>query len=234
MNPIPKIVASISDTEVDPINLSKLNDADIIELRVDLFEDKTEVHIKETFAKAQSLFQKPIIGTVRDPSEGGAFRFDDRLQIYKLIAEHCQYIDIEIASEDLIREFAKDCNHMPSLKIIGSYHNFDQTPDEQGLETILERSTNLPIDITKIAVMAKDYDDLIKALHFANKNRHRQIIVISMGTIGLPSRVIGGLFGSLMTYGYITSNTAPGQMHISELRTLLKRLFKPNLSIGFY
>ncbi len=221
----PLIVASISDSDVEPSRVSQMAYADVIELRVDLFENNDLQHIKDTFQKARSLFGKPLLGTVRDPSEGGNRSFPDRPVVYELILDYCSYIDIELAFEELIKTF-KDRAHQKGARLIGSYHNFIKTPDEATLNTVFNKGVSLSVDIIKIAVMAKDREDLIRLLFFTHRKKGQDLITISMGNVGFPSRVIGGLFGSIMTYGYIGEKAAPGQIDLKELRELIVSIYK--------
>jgi len=221
----PLIVATISDTDVAPSKVSQMAYADVIELRVDLFEDSKSQHIKDAFQRARSLFGKPLLGTVRDPSEGGNRSFKDREIIYELIIEHCTYIDIELAFEGLINT-VKNMACQKGVKLIGSYHNFTKTPDNATLESILKKGKSLSTDIIKIAVMALDREDLIRLLLFTYRHRQQDLITISMGEYGFPSRVIGGLFGSLMTYGNIGLNAAPGQVEVTTLKALIDSIYK--------
>ncbi len=221
----PKIVASISDKEVDDSSTEILSLADVIELRVDLFTETDHDAIKETFSKASRIFNRPLLGTVRDPSEGGNRFFPDRQAIYELISNYCDYIDIELAFAPMIRALKDKGGRSPL--IIGSYHNFKGTPDEEVLHQLLKHALYLSVDITKISVMAECYEDLLRLLIFASKYRSQNIIVISMGERGFASRIIGGLFGSMMTYGHIGNSAAPGQAHIKELKEMIDRLFPP-------
>jgi 3-dehydroquinate dehydratase-1 len=76
----------------------------------------------------------------------------------------------------------------------------------------------------KIAVMAEDREDLIRLLTFTLRHRDEGIITMSMGDRGLPSRVFTPLFGSLITYGYVSHPSSPGQLSVSELMYIFRRL----------
>jgi len=45
-----------------------------------------------------------------------------------------------------------------------------------------------------------------------------------MGEKGKHSRVIAPVYGSVMTYGYVDTPTAPGQLKVDELKKILKML----------
>lgn len=220
----PLIVAPLSDTDIDTSILDIVSMADLIELRVDMFEKRGLSEIKNTFIDALNIFRKPIIGTVRDLSEGGLYKYEDRLSVYMTIAQLCVYIDIELSHEKLIQDFKR--NHKNSgSRIIGSYHNFVETPNTDKLKELLDKGLSLGVDIVKIAVTPNTLEDVSRLLAFTDNNRDRQIISISMGDLGRQSRISAGLYGSLMTYGYVVKKTASGQISIPELRREIDSLY---------
>lgn len=220
----PLIVASLTDTDVVKDTVEVVSFADIVELRVDMFELRNLKEIENTFIKAAGLFKKHIIGTVRDISEGGMFEFKDRLKVYLTIARYCSYVDIEIYHEDLIMAFKQNYK-VENIKIIASYHNFSETPDDLFLQELLKKSINIGANITKIAVLPNKPDDVERMLKFTETNSDKHIITLCMGELGRDSRVTSGLYGSLMTYGYVAQKTAPGQIYIPELRKEIDSLY---------
>lgn len=219
----PLIAGVLTDTDVLTINKDSLNPADLIEIRVDMFEDISSDHIENIFRAAKENFKKPIIATVRDVKEGGQKKIADRLGIYKAVIQLSDVIDVEIGSEDILTEIKKLCNTYRKL-LIGSYHNFEFTPDGGFLDGIVARGKELGVDIVKIAATARDREDLIRLMLLTQRHKETGIITMSMGDIGLPSRVFNPLFGSLITYGYITHPSAPGQLSVSELIYIFRRL----------
>ncbi len=220
---IPFIVGTLTDTDVITINRDMLHTADFIELRIDMFSESSIDHIVNIFKTIKQKAKKPLIATVRDIREGGQKEIPERLSIFKAVLPFSEIIDVEILSEDIITNIKKDCLEQKKI-LIGSYHNFESTPEEGYLEDILSKGKSLGADIVKIAVTANNRDDLINILTFTQKNKDRGIITICMGEIGLPSRVISPIFGSLMTYGYFLTPSAPGQLSVSELLYIMRRL----------
>jgi 3-dehydroquinate dehydratase-1 len=47
------------------------------------------------------------------------------------------------------------------------------------------------------------------------------LCMIAMGEVGRHLRAVAPLYGSVLTYGYVSEPTAPGQMSVSELRQAL-------------
>ena len=82
-------------------------------------------------------------------------------------------------------------------------------------------------DILKLAVMPKSAEDLLSLLRVcltAHRQASRPVVAISMGEIGLESRVCGEAFGSAMTFGCLDQASAPGQLAAGELARLLDAL----------
>jgi 3-dehydroquinate dehydratase type I len=220
---MPLIACAINDAEVMTVGEDCLNNADLIELRVDMFKDTEMKHIEEIFNIAKEKFKKSIIATVRDVKEGGQKELADRLDIYKTVIPLSDLIDIEINSEDAIVEVKKLCRNYKKI-LIGSYHNFEIMPDIEFLDNIFLKGKSLGADIIKIAVVANNNDDLTRLVTFTLKHRSEGLITMAMGDIGLPSRVINPIFGSLITYGYVNKPSAPGQLSIRELMDIFKLL----------
>lgn len=220
---IPHIAGVLTDTDVININHDVLNTADIIELRVDLFDKLSPEHIEMIFRLAKDKFKKPLIGTIRSIKEGGKKEVPDRLGLYRTIIPLSDLVDVEIGSDDIIAEVAKIC-HADKKLLIGSYHNFDSTPGDDILDEFVSKGKGLGADVVKIAVTAAGNDDMVRLAIFTNKHRNEGLITMSMGDRGLPSRIFSSLFGSLITYGYITHPSAPGQLSVSELLYIFRRL----------
>jgi 3-dehydroquinate dehydratase type I len=220
---IPLIAGVLTDTDVLTINKDSLNPADLIELRVDMFEDISLNHIENIFRVAKENFKKPIIATVRDVKEGGQKKIADRLGIYKAVIMFSDIIDVEIGNKDTmiaIKNLCKPCKKL----LIGSYHNFELTPDDNFLDGIVLQGKELGADIVKIAAMAKNREDLIRLAFLTHRHKDKGMITMSMGDMGLPSRIFNPICGSLITYGYINHPSAPGQLSASELLYIFRRL----------
>ncbi len=192
---------------------------EILEFRIDMFESIEISFIKGMLSKAKA-FGIPVIATFRSSSEGGMRNVDDalRAEVLSGILSDIDAVDLEIASEGLINRFR------PLLKregkpLIGSYHNFQETPEDSILEDIFLRAKKMDADIVKIALTGRTAEDLLRIMEWMIRHREEPIITILMGELGLISRFLFPLFGSLLTYGSLTRSSAPGQI---EARTILR------------
>lgn len=219
----PLIAGSLTDSDVATLENASLGAADIIELRIDMFEEITVRHVKSIFCKAVDKYKKPIIATIRSVAEGGKQEVPDRLSVFFNIINLADMIDIEISSTELMKDIRHLCDTHEKI-LIGSYHNFESTPDNNFLEDVFQKGKSLGADIVKIAVTGKSRQEMFRLTEFTLKHRDDGIVSISMGDIGLPSRICSPLCGSLITYGYVTQPTAPGQISISELVYIFRRL----------
>ncbi|MBF0329296.1 MAG: type I 3-dehydroquinate dehydratase [Nitrospirae bacterium] len=219
----PLIAGSLTDNDVITLENATVGAADILELRIDMFEDVAVKHVKNIFCKAVDKYKKPIIATIRSVAEGGRQEIADRLSIFSNIINLADIVDVEISSPELFKDLRHLCDTHEKI-VLGSYHNFEYTPDNSFLEDIFQKGKSLGADLVKIAVTGKSRQDMFRLTEFTLKHRDDGIVSISMGDIGLPSRICSPLCGSLITYGYVSQPTAPGQISISELVYIFRRL----------
>ena len=85
-------------------------------------------------------------------------------------------------------------------------------------------------DLPKIAVMPTCRQDVLTllsaTLEMAETYADRPIITMSMSGTGVISRLTGEFFGSALTFGAATKASAPGQIPVSELETVLSVIHK--------
>ena len=194
--------------------------ADMIELRLDLIEEADPILALRAVRAACKA--RPIIATARIRTEGGGFLGSEQERIGLLLqAEpHCDYLDIELMApgRDELLAAAK-------RPAIVSYHDFKGMPDQKRMDEIFSAMKEAGAAISKIAVTPQSLLDNIKILQFLQE-ADKPLCMIAMGTIGRHLRAVAPLYGSALTYGYITDSTAPGQMSLHDLclaRDLLEK-----------
>lgn len=220
---LPAIAVVLKDKDILSFSKEELNGADLIELRVDMFQDTENIeNIIKIFDLAQKKYDLPLLCTIRLPKEGGRKEVQNRLSIYEAVLHYCSFFDIEIFSEEVspLKELTRKAN----LSLIGSYHNFEYTPKLEELETVFDIGKKLGIDIIKIATMVNDKKDLETLLLLTLKHKEDKIIVLGMGHKGTPSRVINPVFGSLITYASLNEASAPGQLSLSDMLRIFRIL----------
>ena len=180
--------------------------AELFELRLDSLEEEPDV---EALVKASF---RPVIATCRSVAEGGAFAggaTERRRILSRAAAAGAAYLDAEAA--DL--ESLADRN---GAILIVSMHDFNSTPDD--LRDRVLKMADLPADWVKFAVMANKPSDNIRVFE-ALRDCPKPAIGIAMGDMGLPSRILGGRFGSRVTFGSLDKGkeSAPGQLTANVL-----------------
>jgi 3-dehydroquinate dehydratase type I len=219
----PLITGILTDRDYRQTDKNLLNAVDILELRVDMFASTAPANVRKTFMEVRELFNKPVIATVRATGEGGEKEVPNRLDIYRSIIPLSDVTDVEINSDSLFKEVRKLCTTFKKV-LIGSYHNFDETPGAATLEKIVKKGFDSGADLIKIALKANSRSDLLDLLSFALEKKSSRLIVISMGDKGLPSRILAPVIGSPITYGYINTPSAPGQFSVVDMLSMFRKL----------
>ena len=209
---------------------------DLVEWRIDSYENVEDVDDSLGVLKAlrEKIGNIPLIFTCRIDVEGGFKQIsaDIRLKLMQA-AIGCGLLDladVEMCNETAFIENIKDVAKRNGTRLIFSYHNFDQTPDEAFIFDKLVQAQEMGADIAKVAVMPKDYKDVLVLLSATLKARTEYlripIITMSMGPEGGVTRLAGGLFGSDLTFAIGKESSAPGQIPIGELRQAMTVLYE--------
>src|SRR5438105_6057439 len=92
------------------------------------------------------------------------------------------------------------------------------------METIVNRMTRIPADAYKIVTTARKPSDNIRVLAAAKSLPRQRMIVLAMGELGFPTRVLSPVFGGLFTYAAprLVDGTAAGQVSARFLRHLYR------------
>lgn len=234
----PKIIVPIVGvTKEDILNEAKTFDSipvDVVEWRVDWFEhifefDKVEDVLKDL---RNVLGNIPLLLTFRTKKEGGEKAIDTKdykeLNLRAAKTGYVDFIDVEIfTGDDVVREII-DGAHAAGVKVIASNHDFFKTPAKSDIIYRLRKMQDMGADIPKIAVMPQSRRDVLTLLcateEMVTDYADRPIITMSMAGTGVISRLCGEVFGSSMTFGAAKKASAPGQMGVNDLNTVLDLL----------
>lgn len=209
---------------------------DIIEWRADYFKYVCDlIKVKQALKILRSIIEDiPLIFTFRSSLEGGYIKAEDavRIEIIKQIiyTEEVDVVDIELISgKNNIKEI-KEAADKHNVRLILSYHNFYETPSVEFILDKIRQQILSGACIAKIAVMSKTEEDVLNLLSATLKARREMsdipLITMSMGSLGVISRIAGGIFGSDLTFGSGEKTSAPGQIPVGELRANMKVLYK--------
>lgn len=208
---------------------------DMAEWRTDMFCGQggvDEAAVLAMLAELKAMLSVPLLATFRTEDEGGACPLGDE-GYASLCACLCEsglidLLDVEAffrsgASKEIIAHA-----HACGVPVVASNHDFHATPPRKELvRRLLYMQDVLEADILKIAVMPRcraDVLTLLAATEEASSLARRPIISMSMGPLGVISRVCGQSFGSAATFGAAQKASAPGQMDVVALDTVLRAL----------
>jgi len=231
----PKIIVPIVGiTKEDIIEEAKTFDSipvDVVEWRADWFEGVFD------FAKVEDVLKDlrtvlgniPLLMTFRTSKEGGEKAIEPdayaELNIKAAQTGYVDLIDVEIFTGDEIVKKIIDGAHAAGVKVIASNHDFFKTPAKADIIYRLRKMQDMNADIPKIAVMPQNKKDVLTLLaateEMATNYADRPIITMSMAGTGVISRLCGEVFGSSMTFGAAKKASAPGQMGVNDLNTVL-------------
>lgn len=177
-------------------------ECDLVELRLDLIHDDEAIKNLER--------KKPVLFTCRRKRDGGAYGGSEKDRLSKIeyfFKLKPDYFDLE---DDLDPRFIeKMAKNYPDVKIIGSRHHMEDTPQN----IVFPENPNFYA--AKLACYAKSSIDALR-LMVALKNYGKRAIALSMGDRGAFTRVINVILGSYFTFaGDIASI---GQLSIFEMK----------------
>ena len=237
---VPKIAVSImgkDDSELcEEIRYLSNVKFDIVEWRVDFYRDVENIEsVKKTLSNIRKMLcNTPIIFTFRSKDEGGNKKISKDKYI-ELISEviktkEADLVDVELFAGDELVKNIVDLSHKNDVKVIVSNHDFLKTPSEEDILQRLSKMILLGADLPKIAVMPQNMNDVLTLLSATNKVKNqypdKSIITMSMGKMGMISRVAGEFFGSALTFGSVKEASAPGQIKSDDLEIILNLLHK--------
>lgn len=235
---MPKICAPIVGRNIEEISRQaeevKKAQPDMAEWRMDFLDGVEEEQIQnEALKRLQEVLEGlPLLCTFRTKAEGG--EKEVAVSTYQIINERAirselaDAIDVELfLPEETVQTLIAEAKKA-KVAVIGSNHDFQKTPDKQEIVSRLCRMQQMGMDIAKIAVMPQNEKDVRTLLEATAEMKEQYpqtpVITMSMGKMGVLSRMAGELFGSALTFGTVGQASAPGQIPVEELRKILEML----------
>ena len=249
----PKVAVSLNGTTHEEIiNQCKesMDSCDLFEWRVDYYLEKVEdierkLASDEVHAEIIRILDdidyvtngKPVLFTVRSKSQGGRGTLS-KAQVYDLnsLAAQSQLVkmvDVELFDDNNKLNKLEMTNHVDEIhsfgcKVVISFHDFKSMPRNEEIVNIVEVMRNFGADISKVAAFAhnkKDAVNMIKCSNALTQGDKGPVILIAMGKNGLITRVIGGQYGSVITFATLDEMTANGQMYVKTVNRLLDEYY---------
>ena len=237
---IPKICVPIVGITKEDIleeakNIKTIN-ADVVEWRVDWYEDIFNFDkVEETLVELRrELEDIPLLFTFRTSKEGGEKEIEvkEYVELNQKAAKtgNVDLVDVEAFTGDEAVKAVIEVAHAHGIKVVASNHDFHKTPSQEEIVSRLRKMQELGADIPKIAVMPQNKKDVLTLLaateEMVSEYADRPIITMSMAGTGVISRLCGEVFGSALTFGAAKKASAPGQMEVKDLETVLGLLHK--------
>ena len=233
----PKICVPLCDTTSESLVwgavLAKAAAADLVEWRVDYYEDAddTENVMRTAHSLHEALGNIPLLFTFRTKEEGGQREMNREayLRLNTEIARNqlADLVDIELACGDEKVETFVQKAHESEIKVLVSSHDFQRTPPKEAMLNRLVRMRNLGADLPKLAVMPRTWEDVLSLLSVTEEYVRRSdgpVVTMSMGKLGVISRISGAYTGCALTFGSVEKSSAPGQLGVQQLRDILRVL----------
>ncbi|MCD8364622.1 MAG: type I 3-dehydroquinate dehydratase [Clostridiales bacterium] len=205
----------------------------MIEWRVDCFAQiEQPEQVQAVLEEIRPLVKNTVmLFTIRTAKQGGNTALEEKkiLSLNEMAAKSgsVDLIDLEFFEatrpEREIRRFQR-----LGVRIIASHHDFHTTPDNRILHMLMEQMKQGGADIAKLAVMPNSVDDVLRLMKLTNDMKQRYptfpIITMSMGKSGVISRIAGETVGSCVTFGADGEGSAPGQLQMDTLGSILDAL----------
>lgn len=174
----------------------------------------------------------PLLFTLRTGSEGG--ERDVAPATYDAVLRSAigtglvDAVDVEMYTDPDLLGGLVDAAHDAGLVVVMSSHDFSGTPAQgEIVSRLLEQQEN-GADVVKFAAMPSSTEDVLTVLRATAEFRAGAglvpAITMSMGPLGVVSRLAGETFGSCVTFGSVGATSAPGQVPAVGLRAALELL----------
>lgn len=207
---------------------------DIVEWRIDFFDEALDAGAVLDAAGriVAELGGKPLLATFRTAGEGGAtpIAADQYVAINRVLVESglVDAIDVELFYERAAGDAIVHAARHAGVAVVMSNHDFQATPAKDELIARLRAMQNRGADIPKIAVMPTSPADVITLLDatqtMTSRYADRPVLTMSMGGLGVVTRLAGEVFGSCATFAMVGQASAPGQVPVEDLQPILRLL----------
>lgn len=176
----------------------------------------------------------PVIFTYRTRAEGGEGERDGLAYIRLLkTAVRAGFVAVDVELQTALSAFdgqEEACRQMirelqcGGGRVIVSAHFFKDTPEDTAMEELFDKMERLGADVAKLAVMPHGPGDVLRLMAASRKAADHlscPVITMSMGELGMLTRIGGALTGSAVTFASAGQVSAPGQLTVGQVRQAL-------------
>ena len=211
------MVAAGTSVEMAAGLRAALRETSTIELRLDWLRSDAERARFLRWLRMHCPRHAVLIATCRRREGGGLFRGNVQAELYWLAQARdagCLWCDLEIETLRKLPGQSLRSYFVPP-RVLLSAHDFGRTPP---LNRLIPARLRREADTIKIAAIARSIADSVSLLRFTRNTPNS--VVVSMGEIGLPARLLALREGSALAYAPVSAATAPGQVSLRELKHL--------------
>ena len=229
---VPVVAANADEIIAKVIDLAQRK-AEMIEWRVDCFADVQDPEqVRRILTQIKPYVSDTILlFTFRTRHQGGQGQLEEKKILYlnQLAAKSgaVDLVDLEFFEATRPEKEIRKLQRL-GVRVIASHHDFDATPDDRILHMLMDQMQQGGADVAKLAVMPHHADDVIRLLKLTNDTKQKYptlpVVTMSMGALGVISRICGEAFGSCITFGADGAVSAPGQMQMDTLAEILDAL----------
>ena len=140
-------------------------------------------------------------------------------QLLKAIEAGAKYVDLEVEAPPMMgRKIRQACQEYGTM-LIRSFHDFEGTPPEATLLSLLEKGRRFGGEVVKIVTTATCKADADRILALYREAEPGTLVAFCMGPEGRESRLEALKQGAPFTYACLTAEeaTAPGQWTAAEM-----------------
>lgn len=132
------------------------------------------------------------------------------------------YVDLDLREDINLRLELREILQKTSCRLILSYHNFQETPQNDYLSKIIIEAEEQGADLIKLACFIHHPHDNARLLSLIPAKK--PVVVCGMGPLGRITRLAALFCGSPFAYASWDENlaTAPGQIDYQTLQQLVK------------
>ena len=215
------IVAAITDSAIEKMERAA-SLADLVELRIDRIPG---ADLERLLAARRT----PVIVTNRRREEGGGFTGteEERVELLKkAVRLGADYVDIETATDSVLKSGLREMIVGTSTKLIVSWHDFSGTPSAEFLKAKLTACMADCPAVVKIVTQAGATADCLRLLELIPyaQRKDQAIVAFCMGRPGKISRIMAPLLGSVFSYAPLEQEgaSAPGQLTIHQMKEIYR------------
>lgn len=162
------------------------------------------------------VFRRQLLEPIRMP-------LDMRFQILDVLNGSGTLADLDVTSQQAELEYLTTNNS--AGRTIVSYHDYQQTPDDDALHDVLQHIRKYNPTILKIATMCQKESDALRLLNILLelRNSGQKCIILGMGDHGAIVRVFGSLWGNEIIFAPAepAGASAPGQLTRFQMEKIL-------------